>query len=157
MTALRDWFSGLSGREKWLIGTAVALTLLILGWFAVIVPLSNGLTDARNRYDAAVIRNGSIAAKVDLLKNKDSAERRVSDLPINIIVAQSAGETGFTLDRSEPAGEGQLGIAISAARSTSLLKWLSDLEAQGINVREIAVRPGANGTVAVTATLVKLQ
>ena len=58
MTGLRHWFEGRSLREKRLLVAMAALAVLTLIWGAVIRPVGDGLSSARERHASAVTRLG---------------------------------------------------------------------------------------------------
>lgn len=154
---LKNWWLGLSRRERWLVGIAAALALAVLLW-GLARPAFAAFADLDQRHRAAIEREGRVAAKVQLL-----AERAAPSLDAAIVVAidqflaQSAGEIGLTLDRNEARGQGQASIAIATAKAPVLVEWLSALEAQGFVVDQLTITPAADGTVGMTADLRKAK
>jgi hypothetical protein len=61
----------------------------------------------------------------------------------------------LTLSRNEPQGQDAAAVAIANARAGAALAWIDTLEGQGIVARELVMRPNADGTVALTATLAR--
>lgn len=156
---LRNWWTGLSTRERWLVGIAGTLTALVLLWFAVIMPLVNGLAAARERHTAAVERHAGVAARARMAEQqagRGTAVTRVSGR-VDIIISQSAAEQGFILSRNDAVGESSASIAIGNARAAAVFTWLGLLEAQQLIASELTIRPNADGTVAVTATITRSQ
>jgi general secretion pathway protein M len=74
--------------------------------------------------------------------------------PLDVVVSQSAGEAGFTLDRNDPQGNGRVSIAIGQARPVAFFGWLAQLETMGIDVETLNARPvpGSN-VIGATAVL----
>lgn len=153
---LKNWWAGLSGRERWLVGIAAALALGVLGW-GIARPTVAAFIDLESRHRAAVEREGRVAAKVALLgvRPAKSAAASVDAGAIDQFLQQSAGEIGLTLDRNEARGANQAAIAIATAKAPVLTDWLAALEAQGFIVDQLTITPAADGTVGMTAELRK--
>ncbi|WP_428683048.1 type II secretion system protein GspM [Sphingopyxis sp.] len=156
MDAVKTWWLALSTRERWLVGVAGALALVVLGW-AVGRPAAAAFFDLETRHRAAVERGGRVAAKVALLAQRPakSAPSAVDAAAIDQFLAQSAGEIGLTLDRNEARGDRQATIAIATAKAPVLTDWLAGLEGQGFVVDQLTITPAADGTVGMTAELRK--
>ena len=152
----KNWWSGLSQRERWLVGVAGALALGVLVWgFAR--PAVAAFIDLESRHRAAIEREGRVKAKVQLLGRTPakSGAAAAEAQAIDQYLAQSAGEIGVTLDRNEARGAGQATIAIATAKTPVLIDWLASLEAQGFVVDQMTITPAADGTVGLTAELRK--
>lgn len=142
----------LSLRERVLIAIMIVLLATVVLWLGVIQPVQDGLTRARANQSIAVDRAGRIAAAAAALKGAPVAPPQL-DGSLDQVVAQSAGEAGFTLDSANQAGPGRMTIAIGAAKPAALFAWLAGLEARGIAIETLIVDPGAGGTVSARATL----
>ena len=156
MEAAKNWWSGLSTRERWLVGVAGALAVAVLGW-ALGRPAVAAFLDLETTHRAAIEREGRVAAKVKLLAQRPakSVAAAVDAVAIDQYLTQSAGEIGLTLDRNEARGQGQATIAIGAAKAPVLTDWLASLEEQGFVVDQLTITPAADGTVGMTADLRK--
>lgn len=156
MDAIKSWWSGLSMRERWLVGVAGVLALAVLGW-ALGRPAVAAFFDLETRHRAAIEREGRVAAKVALLAQRPvkSVAAAVDAIQIDQYLAQSAGEIGLTLDRNEARGDRQATVAIATAKAPVLTDWLAGLEGQGFVVDQLTITPAADGTVGMTAELRK--
>ena len=156
MDAVKNWWNGLSMRERWLVGVAGVLATLVLVW-ALGRPAVAAFADLESRHSAAIEREGRVAAKLQLLAQRPakSLAAAVDAVAIDQYLAQSAGEIGLTLDRNEARGQGQATIAIAAAKAPVLTDWLASLEGQGFVVDQLTITPAADGTVGMTAELRK--
>jgi len=155
MTSIRRWWDGLTVRERWLVGVAAGLAAAVLLWLATF-GVAAALSDAREAHSDAVDRAAGISARVEAIEALQAAPRptaAASAATVDIVVAQSAAEKGFTLSRNEAQGGSAASIAIANARAPALLAWLGELEAMGIVAGDLSLRPNADGTVALTATL----
>ncbi|NYF31367.1 type II secretion system protein GspM [Sphingopyxis sp. JAI108] len=153
---LKNWWIGLSARERWLVGVAGALALGVLIW-GLARPAVAAFIDLESAHRAAIEREGRVKAKVQLLGRSPtkSVAKTVDAMAIDQFLAQSAGEIGLTLDRNEARGSGQATIAIATAKAPVLVDWLASLEGQGFVVDQLIITPAADGTVGLTAELRK--
>ena len=156
MDAVKSWWNGLSIRERWLVGVAGVLALVVLGW-ALGRPAIAAFFELETRHRAAIEREGRVAAKVALLAQRPakSVAAAVDAIQIDQYLAQSAGEIGLTLDRNEARGDRQATVAIATAKAPVLTDWLAGLEGQGFVVDQLTITPAADGTVGMTAELRK--
>lgn len=153
---LQNWWSGLSLRERWLVGVAGVLALGVILW-GLGRPAVAAFIDLESQHRAAIEREGRVSSKVQLLAQRPSKSiaAAVDAVQIDQYLAQSAGEIGLTLDRNEARGAGQATIAIATARATVLTDWLASLEGQGFVIDQLTITPAADGTVGLTAELRK--
>ncbi len=153
MTAtVRQWFAALSQREQYLVAIAGALTALIALIFGIALTVS-AIDEAEASHDAAVERRGRIEAKLANMALGNGRQPAVNLTAIDLVITQSAAEQGFDLVKAPGSAAGQLSFRMEQARSPALLAWLAALEAQGIEVRTLALRSGGNGNVTVDAQL----
>lgn len=149
---IRQWFVALSQREQYMVAIAGSLTALIVLIFGIALTVS-AIDDAEAAHDAAVERRGRIEAAVANMGSSNGRQTPASLAAIDLVVTQSATEQGFDLVKAPGSSAGQLSFRMERARSPALLAWLAGLEAQGIEVRTLALRSGGNGSVTVDAQL----
>lgn len=157
---MRQWWLGLAARERVLVGIAGALAATVISWFAIITPLANGLDGARDAHRIAAERHATIMARVETataLQNSASGAAPSVTGQIDLVISQSAAEQGFILSRNDAVGRDGTSIAIGSARSAALLGWLGVLEQQGLIAKALSLRPNADGTVAMTATIERVR
>ncbi|MEQ1687833.1 MAG: type II secretion system protein GspM [Sphingopyxis sp.] len=153
---VRGWWRAHSLRDRWVISVLTLACVIVIGWLGVWRPLVAVLDTARADHVVAVEQHAAIAARVaEYGRLKGVAPRAASSISgrIDLILSQSAAEQGFILSRNDASGEHQASIAIASATAAALFNWLGVLEGQGIIASDLAIRPNANGTVALTATL----
>lgn len=154
---IRDWYAGRAVRERWLIAIMLAIALPLLAFVAIYQPLVNSIEQAQQRHVAAVRNHGLVLARLAQL---DAAQRPAlaaaggsSTAPLSLRVTEAAAQAGVSLTANEPRGDASAVITLAPAAPTAALRWLRQLEGQGIIVRELAITPQAGGQVVATATL----
>lgn len=150
---IMTWWTGLSRRERWLVGIAGVLALGVILW-GLGRPAYAAFADLEAQHRAAIEREGRVAAKLQLLARKPAGPAPTAiDATVEQYLTLSAGEIGLTLDRNEARGPDQATVAIATAKAPVLADWLAGLEAQGFVVDQLTITPGNDGTVGMTAEL----
>uniref|UniRef100_S0DEV8 Putative general secretion pathway protein M n=1 Tax=termite gut metagenome TaxID=433724 RepID=S0DEV8_9ZZZZ len=152
---LKIWFDGRSLRERRMLLAMAAMIVLTVIWFAIFLPISDGLSSSRTRLNDAVTRLGETETQLDALK--DLERDRPAPIPgaLDDYIRQSAGNAGFALSDVSAQGNGRVHIAVPTARSGALLSWIADLEDAGVIVAAITVSNNGDQTVSAQMTLMK--
>lgn len=150
---MKDRWEAFSRREKWLVGIMLALLAVVVLWLGIVRPIDGGLASAKAGHAAAIDRYAAIRARVEAIKGLSGHRPPELGAPLDVVVSQSASETGFTLDRNDPQGAGRVSIAIGSARPTAFFAWLVSLEARGIQVESLSARPAGPDVINATAVL----
>ena len=153
IASLRTWFDGRSLREKRLLLAMATLATLTLAWAGIILPIGDGLSDARQRHATAVVRLGDVQARLAVLQDLQRDRPGPLGAPLDTVVRLRASEAGFPLSLANPIGSDRLQIAIASARPGALLGWIGDLEARGILVDSLNITNNGDQTVAAQMTL----
>lgn len=156
IAAFNLWWDAKAPRERWLLGIAGALAAIVLLVFGIIMPLQRAINSANEAHAIAIDRQAGIAARVAAIRDLERQPRAATTATqanLDIAIAQAAAERGFTLARSTAQGPNAVDMAISNARAPALIAWLADLESAGIIAADLTMRPNADGTIAMTATL----
>lgn len=145
---LKGWYSGRSPREQRLLGIMMAFLVIVIGWLGVLRPLDTGLAQARADQELAIIRlervrSDALALEAGGTAATDSAQALVSRL---------ADQAGFSPTRLDPGAEGRVLTGLASAKPVALTRWLEALDAQGVFVEQISIRPNSDATLAVDAT-----
>lgn len=154
IAAFRDWFAGLSLREKILVSVLGGLVAIVILWLGLYAPLDRAIHNAEAEHDAAVERHGRISVMVEALQG-GGGEIVAIDVPLDLYVSQSAGEVGFTLARNELQGPTRVALSISSARPPALMGWIADLESRGIRVQSLTTQPAGPDIVSAEIVLVR--
>jgi general secretion pathway protein M len=142
-----------TARERWLLGVMLALVALVLVWLAVLRPLSDMLSAARERHGesvAALAEARSQAAAIAALERERPATQAG---PIDSAVAAAASAAGFQLSGLQPQGPGRVSLAIGAAKPQALFGWIAALEAQGYIVQSLSVTSNPDRTLSAQIAL----
>lgn len=152
MAQARLWWSGRSGRERWLLGTMATLFAVMFVWLAVIRPLDSARLRAALRLDAATLDAGRIRAVADAMRAQRGGVATLN-AALPVVVGQAASSAGFTLGRLDGQGANRVDFAIATARSPALFAWLDSLEREGVIVDRINLRTNSDGTLGVEGVL----
>lgn len=152
-SSVSGWFLSRTERERWLIILMLAIAIPLLLWLLVARPLMLGLEAAKARHVAAVEQHGAVLAQLAQLEGASTAAIPAGGAPLALRVTDSAAQAGIRLAANEPRGPDTVTIALAAAPPTASLRWLRQLEASGIAVRELTITPEGQGAVSVRATL----
>ena len=145
---LIGWHSGRSPREQRLLGIMMALLVIVIGWLGVLRPLDTGLAQARADQELAIIRLERVRSDVLALKTGGTAATDSAQA----LVSRLADQAGFSPTRLDPGAEGRVLTGLASAKPVALTRWLEALDAQGVFVEQISIRPNSDATLAVDAT-----
>lgn len=153
---IRDWYLARSSRERWLIALMLGIAIPLLAYLLVYRPLVSSIEQAQQRHVVAVRNHGLVLARIAQL---DAAQRPAvtasagGTAPLSLRVTEAAAQAGVALSANEPRGASSAVITLAPAPPTAALRWLRQLEGQGIIVRELAITPQTGGQIVATATL----
>ncbi len=149
----RNWFAGLSQREKILVGVAGLLLAGLVGYYGIVRPMFGAMVSAEERYIDAVERQARIDAKVAALQQPVDGEVIKFSGAIDAFVGQSAGETGIAVASVTPQSDSRVNMVVESAKPTALFGWLARIEREGIAVEALSINPSGSGTISATMTL----
>lgn len=151
----RHWFLARSRREQLLLTAMLALALPLLAWLLVYRPVDAALTSARARNVAAVHEHGRVVAQLAQLKQTAPATSTPATGDLALLVSVSAGRHGVVLASNSMQGPDAMAFVTQAGPVTAPLRWLQELEEQGVAVRELQLTP-APGGVSVTGQVARV-
>lgn len=149
----RNWFVGLSQRERILVGIAGLLLAGLVGYYGIARPMFGAMTFAEERYVGAVERRARIEAKVAALQQPVEGKVQKFSGAIDSFVSQSAGETGIAIGSVALQSKGRVNLVVESAKPTALFGWLARIEREGIAVESLSVNPTGTGAISATMTL----
>lgn len=147
---MSEWWLLRSARERTLLRVMAGLALLVLGWLLVVRPLADALAEAKARHAAAVVALAEVKGRHEALR-RDVSSARVP-LPIDSLIAGSAGEAGFPGARVAGQGPARASVVIDAARPQALFGWVAQMERRGLTVDLLSARANPDRTLSVELT-----
>ena len=148
---IRNWYLGLTGRERVLVGVAGAFAGIVVLIYGIVLPIGAAHDAAHVRHAEAVIAAGEVEAglaRLDTLPEPPSGSG-----PVSPLVASLAQEKGIVLQSNQPSGNEGARIAIATAAPGAAFAFLDDLRRAGLGVEAVTISPSADGSVAVNASL----
>lgn len=146
---LRIAWEARSRREQIMLAAMGLALLLVVGWFAVLVPLSSAVKGSEARLRKAADRFAQL----------DGAARTgglpvTSGQPLQTVVESSAAAAGLTIDRRREEADGRLTIWLTGADPGLMMGWLTSLaRAQGVAVSEMTASRTDGGLLEAQITL----
>ena len=155
MTAVRDWFTSRTKRERHLILLMLAIALPVLAWLLVVRPLSGAYDQALDDHLAAIDRHGRVLALAEAAKSTPTRRVQANKADLQLIVAQAATQAGIALQGANASGANAVDVTVAGGRATALGQWLAQFEAQGIAIQQMSMTPRPDGTVNMSARLAR--
>lgn len=149
----RLWFAERSLREKRLLLVMAALAVLTFLWAAIIRPVSDGLSSARERHADAVIRLAETRMRLKAVEIIQRGQPVLFEAPLDSIIRDRADEAGFALANVTAQGPNRVQITIATARPGALFGWIANLEAAGILVDSLATTDNGDKTISAQIAL----
>ncbi len=149
---LRDWFAGLTARERWLVGIAGVLALLVFGIYGVVLPLGAAHDAAHARHRDAVFASSRVLARLEALGEAPAAAPAGTG-PVLQAVAAIADAQGLVLQANNARGNDAAQISVATAAPGAALALLDALAAEGIAAEQVTITPAADGSVSLSASL----
>ena len=144
---LVQWWAGRSQRERALLLVMLAIAAPLLLWLLYLMPIDRAIESARTEHWAATQRLIQVRSDTASLKGASSVAREAAQ----VIAQRSAAAAGFVPTRLEPTSDGKVSLTLGSAKPAALARWVRALDAEGLFVESINLRPNADGTVAVDA------
>jgi general secretion pathway protein M len=140
-------------RERWLLGVMLALVALVLVWLAILRPLSDLLSAARQRHGEAIAALADARSQAEAIAALERNRPAPFAGPIDAAVAGAASAAGFQLSGLQPEGAGRVSLAIGAAKPQALFGWVGALEAQGYIVQSLTATSNPDRTLSARIVL----
>lgn len=147
-----SWWRDRSVREQRMLLVMGALLAVTILWLGIYRPLQNGLSNARERHQAAVVRLGEVRAQAQALRG---GRATAPAGPLAELVTRSAAEAGFANATVAPQGDRRASVSIPSARPGPMMGWVAGLEAQGVVVERFSARANADPTLTVDLVLTR--
>jgi general secretion pathway protein M len=150
--SLKLWWRTRTLREQRLLLAMFGLVAVVLVWLLVIRPISDALSEARERHGAAVLALAEARAQATAIGTLQ--ERRPASLgaPLDAILNQSATEAGFPVARVEREGINQATLVIESVRPQAFFAWVNRMEDRSLIVERLSARTNSDQTLGVEIT-----
>ncbi|APG61984.1 hypothetical protein LPB140_03165 [Sphingorhabdus lutea] len=162
MNNFSAWFAAATLREKILVLFAILLAAAIFIFYAIYRPLMGAITNQQNAYRDAILRRAHIEMQVQAAQGKNNIDKnngekkspaQLNQNQLKELIDISAGQAGFTFDRAEIRGNGDIDIAISSVAPSAIMKWLNEIGEKGAILQQVDIKSADNGNVSFMATL----
>lgn len=151
---LRTWFRARSLREQRLLLVMLALLALTVIWAAIILPVSDGLSSARTRLDAATVLLGETEQRVRDLKALDApGTPRPTATALDADLRARAEAAGIALSSVALVGGNGVQFSVASVRPGPLMGFLSRLEDAGLIVDTLTLTDNGDKTVSAQGSL----
>ena len=150
---LKRWWQGRTLREQRLLLALGGVASFVFVWLLVIRPLSDSLSEARERHGEAVIALAEARAGAAMLQTAETDRPPPLSAPLDSLLNQSATEAGFQVNRIDRLGPNQATVVIDAARPQAFFGWVNQMENErGLIVERLTATTNADQTLSVQAT-----
>jgi general secretion pathway protein M len=149
----KTWFTSRSLREQRLVLVMLALLAVTVLWAAIILPVTDGLSRARTRHDAAVVLLAETEGRVHDIKALERSRPAPLGAPLDTIIRDRANAAGFALANVSRVGDDGVQIGIASARPGALMAWIAGLEDDGILTDTLTLTDNGDKTVAAQMSL----
>ncbi len=154
-TFARYW-AARSARERILLTIAAALSLMVIFWLLYWGPVAQAIDEDRMAARDASARAARVTAMAATIRQGETAARArgqaITDVGAFITISTSGA--GLDLTRNDAAGNQASDIALSGD-GRAVMRWLLQLEAQGLVLRTLTIDAGTDGSVTARAHVVR--
>lgn len=145
-----------SARERILLFIAAALSLIALLWLLYWGPVAEAIGDSRTAARDASARAARVTAMAAMVREGDQRARAQGQAmaAVGQFIASSAAGAGLDLTRNDAVGTEASDIALRGD-GRAVMRWLLQLEAQGLVLRTLTIDADVDGSVAARAHVVR--
>lgn len=148
----KAWWATRTLREQRLLLVMAGLAALVLAWLLILRPLSDALSNARERHSEAVLALADIRAQAKVITDVQQASPAALAGPLDAMLSQSANEAGFAGARVTPDGGNRATVAVDAARAQAFFGWVAGMEQRGLIVDRLSAAANPDRTLSVQVT-----
>jgi general secretion pathway protein M len=136
-------WDGLQPREQHILRLGAVLLGLLLIYLLVIDPVYSGRDEAEQGLRSAQEAYSVVQRQALDLKAASSNAGATASGSLLTRVERSAEQQGLrdALERLQPSGEDQIQVSLEGASYDQLIKWLGDLNQQGIRAQRVDIQP----------------
>jgi general secretion pathway protein M len=150
---LQRW-RALQSRERLALGLLALFVLLALLYLLLWQPAQQGVTVARGAFERERALHAYLQAQAPLARRL-SRKPQVSLDPARLqgLVTASAAAQGLAIERLDSDSGGSLQVSVQPAPFAQLLRWIAELEQQGVQIGEAALDRREDARVAARLSL----
>ena len=147
------WWRTRTLREQRLLLALAGIAAIVLAWLLVVRPLGDALSEAGERHGDAVVALAEAKAQAALITGMEQDEPVRLTSSVDMVVSQSAAESGFAISRIEREGPGQATIVMDTVRPQAFFGWIGQMEAdRGLVVDRLTATTNSDRTLSVQVT-----
>lgn len=150
--SFKSWWATRTLREQRLLLVMAGLAAVVLAWLLILRPLSDALSNARERHNQAVLALADVRAQAQAIADAQGAAPAALAGPLDAMLAQSAAEAGFSNARVTPEGGNRAVVAVDAARPQAFFGWVAGMERRGLIVDRLSAAANPDRTLSVQVT-----
>jgi general secretion pathway protein M len=157
---VKRWWTSLAARERYVLLVGTVVVLAALGYAMLWRPLEQSIV--LNRARVAQLNTDlrwmqAASAKMHALQAV--GQGRHLAVKGSLAMAVDASVRRHSLEKAvmrlDPQGRDTVGVSLSTVDFNVLLRWLGDLQMQGVAIRRLDLTPAAPGRVQATLQLVR--
>lgn len=145
-----SWWRTRTPREQRMLLAMGALAFIVFAWLLIVRPLSDSLSDAKERHGEAVTALGQTRNLAAALQGVKNAPATAPIGPIDALVAGAAAEAGFPVSRLERHNANQVTLVVATVRPQAFFAWAHQMEeGRGLIVDRLSATTNTDRTLAV--------
>lgn len=147
-----NYWNNLAPRERWLLGSAVSLLLVMAILFLVVRPILDSKTKAERAQESAQSELALVQKNLSLLSGGGAVSTGTQPIDRNAIY-QTAQSNGLEMSRFQPERDGAMKVWIEEASSPQIFKFISDTTstyAATVSAAQITRKDGGKINVTIT-------
>lgn len=139
MGAFRQWWIDREPRERWLLGTAAILSLVVVAYQFILVPTAGFRADQKRAFSSALSEYAYVSAATRSVTARQSVPTR--NRPLQAVLTNTSDLFGLTISRLAPAERDGLNVWFDSVSPELLYAWLGELEREhAVRVERAAIR-----------------
>ena len=147
------WWRTRTLREQRLLLAMAGVMVVVLLWLAVIRPIGDRLSEARERHGAAVLALAEARARASQIGLLEQRKPASLGGPLETTLNQAATEAGLPVAKVEREGLNQATMTIDSVKPQAFFAWVRRMEDErGMIVERLSARANPDQTLAIRIT-----
>lgn len=156
MEQVKAWFQARAPRERWLLGLASVLLAVVIAVYGLLFPSIAALGSAEKELYAAIEQRGRMEAKVASLTkpaSKNAPSPLADGQSLQALIKSSAEAAGLEIAEVNAIGPSRVTFRMASVKAGALLAWISRMETQGVELKNVQLRKIEGGFVSADVEL----